>query len=59
MATYGDYATGIVHEQRSRDLREQARRDGLIRAVRGRPVARAGRGESKPGREQRPSPDRA
>ncbi|WP_158563968.1 hypothetical protein [Jiangella anatolica] len=31
MSIHGDYAASIVHDQRSRELQAEARRDSLIR----------------------------
>ena len=34
MSWYGDYAGGLLHEQRSAELRKEAERDGLARRAR-------------------------
>jgi hypothetical protein len=36
MSLYGDYAGGLLHEQRSAELRREAGRDALARRVRRR-----------------------
>ncbi|MBB5785663.1 hypothetical protein [Jiangella mangrovi] len=54
MSINGDYAAFIVHDQRSRDLQAEARRDGLARQARavfrrgnGRKAARAARAQAR------------
>lgn len=43
MSIHGDYAARIVHDQRSRELQAEARRDGLARQALAAVRRRAGR----------------
>jgi len=45
MSWYGDYAGGLLHEQRSAELRKEAERDGLARRARARRSGVAGGGD--------------
>jgi hypothetical protein len=46
MSWYGDYAGGLLHEQRSAELRKEAERDGLARRARARRSASDGDGDA-------------
>jgi hypothetical protein len=49
MSWYGDYAGGLLHEQRSAELRKEAERDGLARRALARRSAAAGEGDATEG----------
>jgi len=46
MSWYGDYAGGLLHEQRSAELRKEAERDGLARRALARRSAAADEGDA-------------
>ncbi|WP_162606042.1 hypothetical protein [Jiangella aurantiaca] len=43
MSIHGDYAARIIHDQRSHDLRAEARNDGLVRQALAAAKAATGR----------------
>lgn len=52
MSIHGDYAARIVHDQRSHELRAEARRDGLVRQVLAAAKRTAGRKDSAAARSR-------
>jgi hypothetical protein len=49
MSWYGDYAGGLLHEQRSAEMRKEAERDALARRALARRSAAAGEGDASEG----------